>query len=217
MQFQYVSCLQWLCHYNIFQSIPIDGSISYADLATIAKVPEYRLKSIVRMVMTTFLFSEDADGNHVRHSATSAWLAANESPRAYARYMSARIAPISLKMTAAHEKWGPGSSAANETAYNVAFDTTLPFFEDLARDKARVDEFAEYMQSVRSSDANSLRHLISGLKLDDAKQDGLLVDVSILSRFWNRRWHQLKSTSPVCRSEGRQEDPRSHSLQLTQE
>ena len=82
-------------------------------------------------------------------------------------------------MTAAHEKWGPGSSAANETAYNVAFDTSLPFFEDLARDKARVDEFAKYMESVRSSDANALRHLVSGLKLDDAKQDGLLVDVSI--------------------------------------
>lgn len=81
-------------------------------------------------------------------------------------------------MTAAHEKWGAGSSVGNETAYNLAFDTPLPFFDDLATDKARTDEFARYMQGVRSSDANSLRHLVDGLKLDDAKQDGLLVDVS---------------------------------------
>ena len=42
-----------------------------------------------------------------------------------------------------------------------------------------MDEFAQYMRGVRSSDANDLRHLVAGLRLDNVRQDGLLVDVSV--------------------------------------
>lgn len=131
------------------------------------------------MAMTASLFRETAKGTRVQHSATSAWLAADDKAHSYAKYVSSRTAPMSISMTAAHAKWGPASLRANETAYNVAFDTDLPFFEHLAEDNTRVDEFADYMQSVRSSDSIALTHLVAALDLSGVPDGGLFVDVSV--------------------------------------
>ncbi|QGA18791.1 hypothetical protein EYB26_006476 [Talaromyces marneffei] len=64
--YQYISCLRWLCQFDIFHLVPLNITISYADLATAAKVPEQRLKSIMRMAMTSFLFLEEEAGKRVR-------------------------------------------------------------------------------------------------------------------------------------------------------
>jgi 6-hydroxytryprostatin B O-methyltransferase len=156
----------------------LNDAISYADLATAANVPEQRLKSIVRMAMTNSLFREEPDGKHVRHSATSALLAGNDDVHAYAAYMCAKSAPMAMHMTAAHQRWGPGSTRKYETAYNQAFNTDLPFFDHISRDKARTAEFAQYMRNVRSSEAVDLKHLLSGFAWQDVPDGALVVDVS---------------------------------------
>ncbi|KAL4939603.1 hypothetical protein BDV06DRAFT_230925 [Aspergillus oleicola] len=175
--FHYVSCLTWLCNYNIFHLVPLDESISYGDLADQSSVPVHRLKSILRFAMTNSLFTESPDGTSVSHSATSAHLARDEDAYAYATYMCARTAPMAMSMTDAHRKWGVDAVATNETAYNAAFDTDLPFFDDLAQHRGRMDEFARYMKSVRSSEAVSLKHLVDGVDLEYVPQGGRLVDV----------------------------------------
>lgn len=65
-----------------------------------------------------------------------------------------------------------------ETAYNIAFDTDLPIFEYLARDEAKMDEFARYMRSVRSSEGVDLKHLVAGFTWQDIRDGGVVVDVS---------------------------------------
>ncbi|KAL8938468.1 MAG: hypothetical protein Q9216_003881 [Gyalolechia sp. 2 TL-2023] len=175
--FQYISCLSWLCQYNIFHLVPLGDIVSYADLAAGARVPEQRLKSIVRMAMTSSLFLETPDNKHVRHSATSAMLASNEDVYAYADYMCAKSAPTAMHMAAAHERWGPDSVRPYETAYNVAFNTDLPHFEHLGRDKTKMEEFARYMRNVRSSHGVDLKHLVAGFAWQDVRAGGVVVDV----------------------------------------
>lgn len=157
--------------------MPLDSQISYADLAASAGVPEARLKSIIRMAITNTLFREQPDGKHVRHSATSAHLAKDEGVYAYATYMCGRSAPMAMKMTEAHQKWGPDSQRTYETAFNVAYDTDLPFFDYLGRDKDKMDEFARYMKNVRSSEAVALKHLVAGYSWKNVADGGLVVDV----------------------------------------
>lgn len=176
-KFQYISCLHWLCQYDIFHLVPLDNDISYKDLAASACVPEERLKSIIRMAMTNTLFHEQSDGKHVCHSATSALLARNDDVHAYASYMCAKSAPTAMEMTAAHKRW-PASTKTYETAYNIAFETDLPFFDHLGRDQAKMDEFAGYMRNVRSSETIDLKHLRAGYPWQDITDGGLVVDVS---------------------------------------
>ena len=158
--------------------MPLNSTISYANLAAAAHVPEQRLKSIIRMAMTSSLFREQPDGKSVAHSATSALLARNDDVYAYASYMCAKSAPMAMNMAAAHNKWGPDSMRTYETAYNVAFETDLPFFDHLGRNEDKMDEFARYMRNVRSSEAVDLKHLVAGFAWQDIHDRGVVVDVS---------------------------------------
>jgi 6-hydroxytryprostatin B O-methyltransferase len=164
----------------MFHRVPLDdSSISYAELAAAAGVPEQRLKSIVRMAMTNGLFRERAGptGPAVAHSAASALLARNADVHAWASYLCTRTAPMALAMGAAHKRWGPDTVRPNETAYNMAFGTDLPFFDDIARDEAKVSEFAAYMRNVRSSKGMAIDHLVNGFRWHDVRDGGLIVDV----------------------------------------
>lgn len=177
-KFHYISCISWLCQYDIFHLIPLDTTISYADLAAKAQVPEQRLKSIVRMAMTNFVFREQPDGKFIGHSATSALIAQKDDVHTWASYMCANSAPMAMQLAAAHRRWGPGTVKSNETAYNVAFNTDLPFFEDLARDEARTREFAGFMRNVTSSEGVKLQHLLTGFAWPSIREGGVVVDVS---------------------------------------
>ncbi|KAK4122080.1 S-adenosyl-L-methionine-dependent methyltransferase [Parathielavia appendiculata] len=177
-KFQYISCLDWLCRFRIFHLVPLTGiPISYADLAVAAGVPERRLISIARMAMTNAVFREQDGGTHIMHSAISALLARNENVYAYATYMCSRSALMAMHLGAAHQRWGPATVRPYETAYNVAFDTDLPFFDHISRDETKMREFAAYMKNVRSSDAMHLKHLVSGFRWRDIPDGGIVVDV----------------------------------------
>ena len=178
LKFQYLSCLSWLCQYDIFHLVPLENTISYSDLAAAAHVPEQRLKSIIRMAMTNALFRERKDGQGVEHTATSALLARNDDVYAYATYMCAKSAPTAMHMAAAHERWGPATTRTYETAYNIAFDTDLPFFDHLGRDEVKMGEFARYMRNVRSSEGVDLKHLVAGFAWQNIQDGGVVVDVS---------------------------------------
>lgn len=175
----YISCIQWLCTYDIFHLVPLETTISYEELSKSAGVSQQRLKSIVRMAITTSLFSEDATGTRIGHSSTSAYFASNEDAHAYASYMTSRTAPMALKMTEAHKTWGTDTTKPSETAYNIAFNTPLPLFQDLKQSENRTQEFARYMKSVRSSDGVALRHLVSGFDWGNLPDGSLVVDVSV--------------------------------------
>jgi 6-hydroxytryprostatin B O-methyltransferase len=141
-------------------------------------VPEQRLKSIIRMAMTSSLFREQPDGKSVGHSATSALLARNEDVHAYASYMSARTAACALEMAPAHQKWGAGTTRTYETAFNLAYDTDLPFFEYLSRNEDFMKDFAQYMRNVRSSEGVDIKHLLAGYEWQGIPDGGMVVDVS---------------------------------------
>lgn len=96
------------------------------------------------------------------HSSTSALFAQSPIVHAYAAYMSSKSAPMAIQMTAAYRRWGADTTNTHETAYNQAFDTDLSFFEHLSRDATRMNEFARYLQSVRSSEGVDLKHLVAG-------------------------------------------------------
>lgn len=158
--------------------MPLHGSISYADLAAKAKVSERRLKSVARMAMTNNLFSEPT-ANTIAHSAISALLVTNPNFFDWARFMTEASIPTAAKLVEACERW-PDSVKKNETAYNIAFDHDLPFFDHLAQDPERTRQFSGYMKSVTNSEGTDLKHLVAGF--DWAKLGkATIVDVRLIA------------------------------------
>lgn len=166
----------WLVHFDILSHIPLDDSISYEKLASKANVPEFQLRGISRMAMTSNVLCETAD-KRLAHTAASAMFVNDSNMMDWARFMCEASVPTAFSMVEATERW-PGSQKKTETAYNVAFKHELPFFDHLAQDSKLNKQFSGYMKSVTGGEGTDLTHLVQGFPWETLPDDSLVIDVS---------------------------------------
>ena len=139
--------------------MPLDSSISYADLASQQGLDITQLKQFMRHLMQTHVFCE-IDGQ-VAHTAASKLLLNNRQGS-----MNAWIAEDVTKMVATQvetlDKWGHGSQELNETAVNYAHNTDKYMFGFFEENPGIRGRFSDTMTWVASSDAMSYRHILAG-------------------------------------------------------
>lgn len=157
------------------------------------------------MAMTNRIFCEPA-ADTVAHSPASALFVTDSSFHDWAEFMCEASVPAAAHLVEASKKW-PNSRAKNETAYNVAFNTDLPFFDHLATLPDRTRQFAGYMKNVTSSEGTSIRHLLNGFDWGSVGT-AQVIDVSHHTQDLTPR---LTSCSRH-RSAGRRATPASHWL-----
>ncbi|USP77426.1 hypothetical protein yc1106_04700 [Curvularia clavata] len=161
LHYQYLSCLDWLVRFRIFNYVPTDsGSISYTDLAKKAGVPIMRLRSVARMAMTEGFFFEPS-ATEIAHTQLSASLAADTSFQNWISWTTQYGMSIACRFAEATAKW-PSSGAKNETAFNVAFDTDLALWEYMKTKPEMEKVFSGYMRGTSQSEGGRLQHLING-------------------------------------------------------
>ncbi|KAL8747707.1 MAG: hypothetical protein Q9190_000448 [Brigantiaea leucoxantha] len=124
-QNQLLACLQWLGEFQIPACIPFSGTVAFKDVADLAGVPETQLCRVVRMTATAG-FLREPDPGHVAHSALSASFVTKRSFLDAAMFLAKTAAPTALQMSVASRRFG-NSRQPNESAYNVAFDTSVTF------------------------------------------------------------------------------------------
>ncbi|EGX97263.1 hydroxyindole O-methyltransferase, putative [Cordyceps militaris CM01] len=173
VQGQQISGLRWLCRFNVISLVPLDGSISYADLAAAAKVPLKQLKSIVRMLMCANFFAETASQN-VQHTKLSAQFARSEPLQTWAIFLAEDSIIMGLKMYEATSKWG-ATTSKTETSFNLALGTDEPFFEWLSTTPEATKKFSSYMKAVTATYGTSLEHLVDGYDWASRLRDGATV------------------------------------------
>lgn len=122
-------------------------------------------------------FLAEPKPEHLAHSRISAQFAAQPALQDWAKFMVKYSAPTAARMTGATQKWGD-TVQKNQTAYNVAFGTDMPFFDHVGRQEETAALFARYMRSQEHSEGSTMRHI---LKVFDwaALGEGHVVDVSL--------------------------------------
>ena len=150
--------LRWMSHFGIFELVPLEGSISYSELATKVGVSVLQLKSVARMAMTDRVFIETAPG-FIAHTATSAALVKDTRLRDARLWVTSVHAPTAAAMVTAHKRW-PGSTASNQAAFNAAFNTELPLYEYIAGQPELHKLFGRVMDAVGSSPKSDVSHLV---------------------------------------------------------
>ncbi|KAF2229683.1 putative O-methyltransferase [Viridothelium virens] len=174
IHYQHLSCLRWLVEFEIFKHTPCGESISYEKLANNAKVPEFQLRSVTRMAMTSNLLCEPTPG-HVSHNAVSALFVKDWKQLEWANFMTTVSMPAAAGFAEATRRWG-ADDEQNHVAFCVGMKTEKWPFEYWAQSKELSDRFARYMTSVQSSHSTSLEHLVNGF--DWARLGaGVVVDV----------------------------------------
>ncbi|KAI2905805.1 hypothetical protein CBS63078_5259 [Aspergillus niger] len=172
---QVISAVRWLLHFEIFSLVPLEGSISYHELSSVANVPENLLRSHIRLAMTCHLFQESGPIGMVAHSPVSCQLASDPSLVSWGQYFANSVFPTATKNVNATAAW-PGSKALNETAHNLAFNHHGSFFDYVSQDPARTVEFANSMKAVSTTSLFDTCHLCKSFDWSSLG-DGVVVDM----------------------------------------
>ena len=167
--------LRWLIHFDIFSHIPLDKPATYNAIATAANVPESQLKAVAREAMTSFILSEP-ELNQVTHTAASAMFIRKPLMLDWANYMFGASIPTAQKSVEQTQKW-PGSVKKNETAYNLAFDHEMDFFQHLSASPELTKQFSGYMKSVTDGRGTDLEHMVHGFDWAGLPENALVIDV----------------------------------------
>lgn len=160
VNYQQLSCLQWLLHFDILSKIPLNEAVPFTSIAAAANVPLSRLRSVARMAMTGGMLSEPQP-EHVAHSQISAQFVKKPALVDWAKFMVTYSAPTAAKFAEATSRWGD-TSEKDQTAYNIAFNTDLPFFKDVVRSQEMSATFAGYMRSLGESEGTAFKHVLTG-------------------------------------------------------
>ncbi|WEW59435.1 O-methyltransferase [Emydomyces testavorans] len=152
--------LRWIYRFNIADIVPLKEDISFADIAATANVAEDHVRRILRFAMTNNIFHEPRP-DHVAHTAASSLLATDEKVKAWVGYTCEDSFPTSVHAVDASVKF-KNSKKPNESAYNLAFQTSLPYFEHLAHFPEREKRFAMTMQATTLASGFNISHLANG-------------------------------------------------------
>jgi 6-hydroxytryprostatin B O-methyltransferase len=178
VQQQQYYCIGWLCHFDVLSFIPLPPkAISYDEVAIQAKVPLSTLQSVARMAMTAGFLCETKD-RRLSHNVLSSHFVTDVHMRTQLLYMFNQTVPIMAALKNATQRWG-STSATNETAYNIVYNTDLSFFKYLKTHPDLNELFHAYMKSRAVSHTGSnVEHLLGGFNWKDLGQ-ATVVDAGI--------------------------------------
>ncbi|GKT47440.1 O-methyltransferase aurJ [Colletotrichum spaethianum] len=173
--YQELTCVRWLVDLEVLQHLPYNGSISHPVLAAKAGVPEKQLKGVARMAVLNGFLEEPQPG-HVAHSRSSALLVRDDNFMNWARWMMNYSMPVAYKFADATRRWGE-TDAKNQTAFNVAQNTTDPFFDHIRKNAELTSVFSGYMRNVTASRPWSLSHAVECFDWASLPEGAKVVDV----------------------------------------
>ncbi|KAL3455582.1 S-adenosyl-L-methionine-dependent methyltransferase [Aspergillus heterothallicus] len=152
--------IRFIYHHNIPYHVPLEGDISIADLAEKTNLDPIRLRRYLHHTMMYRVFIEPRPG-YVAHSFVSRMLKTNPAALDTVGFLVEELAPAGTKVIEAEARW-PDSAEPNETAYNVAFDTTDSFYHEIAKESERARRFGAAMRFMTSGTFYDIAHLIRG-------------------------------------------------------
>jgi 6-hydroxytryprostatin B O-methyltransferase len=171
-----LSAIKWLLHFKIFDLV-LEEAMAYDELAESANVPIVELKRMIRLAITSHIFSEPDEG-FVKHTPFSRAFAHDENLRRGIPFFCDAVMPAAAKMTDATNRW-PDSEESDETARNIALDDDMTFAQYLTEHN-QADGYASLMRLLGSEpdqQAVCLADIVHGYTWSDLEEDSLVVDV----------------------------------------
>ncbi|KAI5460865.1 O-methyltransferase [Mariannaea sp. PMI_226] len=156
-----LSTLHFIEHFKVAQAVPLDGEISFTELAKKITVDEDRTRRILRYAMTNQIFIENREG-YVSHTPTSALLVTDETIHSWVSHNMAEVFPSTARLVDVIEKDRYRATEPTETAFNLAFNNSEPWFVWLSKRQDRENNFAKAMRAMITSETHSIQHLVRG-------------------------------------------------------
>jgi len=179
---------------NFWDTIPLTGSATYAEIAQKVKLPETAVRRLLRHAFSLRVFAEFPPGaDTVVHTNNSSFPVRDPKVRGWISHHAEEGGPSAVNLAPALAKWGEGSSPSETAAGYSLFpndDRVKTFWDFLATDGEsegkkgwRMKRFGDGMAFTADSVGMGMKGSLAAFdwkKLGKAK----LVDVSFRS-FWS--------------------------------
>jgi 6-hydroxytryprostatin B O-methyltransferase len=181
LQTQHMAAVRWICRFKVADHVPESegASISYADLAPAAGVPEDQLSRICRMATTAGFFYEVSSGR-LAHTPTSLDLRSSSPVHDTFKFMTEtghKVVHKMPEMTEATIATGDKKAGRPITAFSIAMNTEVPFFKYIMSNPELAKQQAAHMNSVGAAEESHVRHVLSGYSWGALPTGGKVVDV----------------------------------------
>jgi len=159
--------------FDIARKVPLNGDVSYAELAAAISLDESALRRVLRYAISNRFFAEKRPG-YVSHSTASRALAEDPAMRDLAGFLLDEICAGERRAVDALVKW-PGTQEPTETGYALALGTD--FWTVMANKPERARRFAGTMSQMTKGDDLSTRHVVDGYAWSSLGNSAKVVDI----------------------------------------
>lgn len=165
-------------NFNILEIVPLDGTISYEEIAHKTGLPVNRVRQIIYVSILKKIFHEPVPGQ-VAHTPASAMLVHDRYIRALYGHILEETVQAAPKL-AQQLKQNPASTSTAETSWNIAFNTKGTPFEFLDKHPDRLQRFFKAMEGISRRPGYSLNYVINGFDWAGLSEGAKVVDVCFL-------------------------------------
>ncbi|KAH8812745.1 S-adenosyl-L-methionine-dependent methyltransferase [Xylogone sp. PMI_703] len=168
-------CLRVIYRYRVAQHVPIDSSISFADLAKACNVDENLLSRFLRHAMVFHLFHEPEVG-FVAHTVDSRLLATDPDFYDAVGCLFEDMGFGAQNIVNAMEKW-PSSDEQSHSACCYAYNLNEPWYTFLQKHPERYKKFSAMMRYVGESQDGPQMHIDNLYPWQSLGDNGTIIDM----------------------------------------
>ncbi|KAI0538357.1 O-methyltransferase-domain-containing protein [Xylaria digitata] len=167
--------LRVVYHYKLANAVPLDGTASYAEIATASGLKEDLCRRFIHIAIGNHVFTEDLETQRVRHTASSRRLVTDQGFSDAVGLEIDNLGPASSKLIDVWEKHGQAASEPNQSAFSMFNETDKPIFDLLASQPERGRRFGGAMRYFTKGDFWDLRHMLTLFDWSSIDQPGAQV------------------------------------------
>lgn len=162
-------------HFRLAEAVPLNDSITFADVASASGLDEALVTRLLRHAMIYHVFYEPSPGR-VAHTVSSAALYQSDSVKDWLDMTFEEWGPASVNAVAAMRKF-PGSQEPNETGFGLAFESES-IFQFLAKRPERAKVFGSAMGNFSRGASHRVEYLVKNYDWNGLGEK-TVVDVSV--------------------------------------
>ncbi|KAM3069220.1 hypothetical protein ACMFMG_010736 [Clarireedia jacksonii] len=152
--------LQAIARFQIAKKLPLHEEHTYEELAKSCGIPEKDLRRVLRFAMTSRIFREPRP-SVVAHTSISRVIAEKPNMEAWISQACSNMWPAATRVVDAMEKW-PGTEEPTHTGFNLANNTSDPFYVEIQKSPRRAREFADGMRFFHASPGLETSFVVEG-------------------------------------------------------
>ena len=156
-----VLALQLVNSYGLARLVPVDGTITLAELKTKSPLDPVNLTRVIRMAITNNIFREPSPCM-IGHTAASQALAEDENLQAWVGFNSEDIFPAAAHVLQALNRY-PEATDLKQAGFQFAFDTVdkEPMFATFGKDPVRAKRMGKAMTSPTGGEGYEVSYLMN--------------------------------------------------------